>query len=350
VSREQEHLPDLRGRSAATYIRVGGNPENGGVPTITAVQADITTVTADAIVNAASKSMGGGGGGVNGAIHRAGGPAILAECAERYPNGLAVGAAGWTTAGDLPARWVIHTVGPNYSAGQHDRGLLRLCYRRGLDLADELGARTVAFPLIGTGSYGWPRSDAIAVAVEAIATSGCLVDHVQLVAVDQEAYEEVGHILARSTPLRILQGVRALHRRGYQWIRIRPGMSPSGMHWRVSIMALDKLSHVQGDQSVSDWDRGILYSSGSGTDFAGSGVTVTTSPDQVADIILAAMPALRAIHSDAEYARWYDELVSLVERHDTVPIAYADYFDGTLGWELGWGSGRWHRHPPDPRR
>src|SRR5690606_24248599 len=104
-----------------------------------------------------------------GAIHRAGGPAILRECIERYPHGLATGDAGWTTAGEMPARWVIHTVGPNHAAGERDRDLLVSCYRRSLEVADELGARSVAFPLISAGVYAWPLADAITVAVETVA-------------------------------------------------------------------------------------------------------------------------------------------------------------------------------------
>ena len=124
------------------------------MPIITAVHGDITTQRVHAIVNAANNAMRGGGG-VDGAIHRGGGPAILRDCIERFPNGLATGDAGWTTAGDLPAEWVIHTVGPNYRAGQRDRALLVSCYRRVLEVADELGGRTVAFPLIN--QYGHLR-------------------------------------------------------------------------------------------------------------------------------------------------------------------------------------------------
>jgi O-acetyl-ADP-ribose deacetylase (regulator of RNase III) len=123
------------------------------VPIITAVQGNITEQDVDAIVNAANTTTRGGGG-VDGALHRTGGPRILRECIQRFPIGLAVGDAGWTTAGDLPAQWVIHTVGPNYRAGQRDRALLESCYRRALEEADELGARSVAFPLISTGNYG----------------------------------------------------------------------------------------------------------------------------------------------------------------------------------------------------
>jgi O-acetyl-ADP-ribose deacetylase (regulator of RNase III) len=150
---------------------------------IRAVHADITTCHVDAIVNAASNRMRGGGG-VDGAIHRAGGPAILADCVARFPDGLATGDAGWTTAGELPARWVIHCVGPNHNAGQGDRTLLESCYRRALEVADELGARSVAFPLISAGVYGWPLDDAIRAAVDTIADAGTSVDDVQLVARD----------------------------------------------------------------------------------------------------------------------------------------------------------------------
>lgn len=163
---------------------------------ITAVLGDITQQRVDAIVNAANTAMRGGGG-VDGAIHRAGGPSILRECIDRFPDGLATGDAGWTTAGELPARWVIHTVGPNYAAGQRDRSLLQSCYRRALQLADELGATSVAFPLISAGVYGWPREDAIAVAVETIAAEDTRVAEARIVAFGRDGYEAVLRQLER---------------------------------------------------------------------------------------------------------------------------------------------------------
>ncbi len=166
-------------------------------PQITAVRGDITTIAVDAVVNAANNAMRGGGG-VDGAIHRAGGPAVLADCIARFPRGLATGDAGWTAAGDLPARWVIHTVGPDRRAGQTDRGLLESCYRRSLEVADELGARSVAFPLISAGVYGWPRRDAIAAAVETITGTRTDVEDIRLVAFDQSALEEIETVLAHS--------------------------------------------------------------------------------------------------------------------------------------------------------
>ncbi|PVG83276.1 O-acetyl-ADP-ribose deacetylase [Nocardioides gansuensis] len=159
-------------------------------PTVTVVKGDITTVQADAIVNAANNAMRGGGG-VDGAIHRAGGPAILADCVARFPDGLATGDAGWTTAGDLPARWVIHTVGPNHRAGQTDRSLLTSCYRRCLEVADELGARTVAFPLISAGVYGWPLDDAVDAAVETLSAAGSAVEEARLVAFSDATYASI---------------------------------------------------------------------------------------------------------------------------------------------------------------
>jgi O-acetyl-ADP-ribose deacetylase (regulator of RNase III) len=150
---------------------------------IEVVTGDITTLEVDAVVNAANSRMRGGGG-VDGAIHRAGGPAVLQDCIARFPNGLTTGDAGWTTAGDMPARWVIHTVGPNHAAGQTDRSLLTSCYRRCLEVADELGVAGIAFPLISAGVYGWPKDDAIAAAVDTIAETPTRVRRAMLVAFD----------------------------------------------------------------------------------------------------------------------------------------------------------------------
>jgi len=154
---------------------------------LTVVQGDITEQDVDAVVNAANRAMRGGGG-VDGAIHRAGGPAVLQDCIDRFPHGLATGDAGWTTAGELPARWVIHVVGPNYRAGQTDRGLLTSCYVRALAVADELGARSVAFPLVSAGIYGWPKDDAVAVAVETLRSTPTQVEEARMVAFDAAAY------------------------------------------------------------------------------------------------------------------------------------------------------------------
>ncbi|GAA1853745.1 macro domain-containing protein [Asanoa iriomotensis] len=169
------------------------------MPVIVAVLGDITTQDVDALVNPANAAMRGGGG-VDGAIHRAGGPAILRECVARFPGGLATGDAGWTTAGELPARWVVHTVGPNYRAGERDRALLVSCYRRALEVADELGARSVAFPLISAGVFGWPRADAIAVAVGTLAAAQTRVEDVRLVAVDEGTYQQIRAALLVTSP------------------------------------------------------------------------------------------------------------------------------------------------------
>jgi len=160
------------------------------MPTVTAVHGDITAQQVDAIVNAANNAMRGGGG-VDGAIHRAGGPGILQDCIARFPRGLATGDAGWTTGGDLPSRWVVHTVGPNWNAGQRDRELLASCYRRSLQVADELGARSIAFPLISAGVYGWPREDAIQVAVDTILATEVQLDDARIVAFDESAFQAV---------------------------------------------------------------------------------------------------------------------------------------------------------------
>lgn len=150
---------------------------------LSVIQGDITTQHVDAVVNAANRAMRGGGG-VDGAIHRAGGPAILEDCVARFPDGLATGDAGWTTGGDMPAGWVIHTVGPNYAAGERDPELLESCYVRSLAVADELGAKSVAFPLISAGVYAWPKQDAINTAIRSIREADTRVKSVSLVAFD----------------------------------------------------------------------------------------------------------------------------------------------------------------------
>ena len=161
---------------------------------LTVVQGDITTQEVDAVVNAANRRMRGGLG-VDGAIHAAGGPEVLEDCKRRFPHGLETGEAGWTTAGRMPARWVIHVVGPNYAAGQRDRGLLTSCYSGALAVADELGARTVAFPLVSAGVYGWPRQDAISAAVETLRSTPTSVEEARLVAFGWSAYDEIAAAL-----------------------------------------------------------------------------------------------------------------------------------------------------------
>ena len=150
------------------------------------VTGDITEQTVDAVVNAANRSMRGGGG-VDGAIHRAGGPEILADCVARFPDGLATGGAGWTTAGDLPARWVIHVVGPNWNAGQREPDLLASCYREALRVADELGVGSIAFPGVSTGIYGWPLDDAAQIAVRTVRETPSDVAEARFVAFDDRS-------------------------------------------------------------------------------------------------------------------------------------------------------------------
>ena len=157
---------------------------------IEVVEGDITQQQVDAVVNAANRAMRGGAG-VDGAIHRAGGPAVLEDCRRRFPRGLATGDAGWTTAGDLAATWVIHVVGPNRHRGETDRSLLTSCYRRALEVADELGATSIAFPLISAGAYGWPQDDAIDAAVETLRTTPTEVRLARIEAFGAATFERV---------------------------------------------------------------------------------------------------------------------------------------------------------------
>jgi O-acetyl-ADP-ribose deacetylase len=165
---------------------------------IEVVQGDITEQDVDAIVNAANSSLLGGGG-VDGAIHDKGGPAILAECrdlrAVRYVEGLPTGLAVATTAGDLPAQWVIHTVGPIYQSRVDQAHLLRACYTNSIAVADEVGARTIAFPLISSGVFGWPLEDAIHQALTAMRGAQTAVEQARLVLFGQPTYEAARRLL-----------------------------------------------------------------------------------------------------------------------------------------------------------
>lgn len=163
---------------------------------ITVVHGDITAQEVDAVVNAANSRMRGGGG-VDGAIHAAGGPAVLQDCIARFPDGLPTGRAGWTTAGELPARWVIHVVGPNWNAGERDRTLLTSCYRNALGVADELDARSIAFPLVSAGIYGWPKDDAVAAAIETLAETPTSVEEARIVAFGNAMFDLVSSALDR---------------------------------------------------------------------------------------------------------------------------------------------------------
>jgi len=158
---------------------------------ITLRRGDITDEEVDAIVNAANHGLLGGGG-VDGAIHRRGGPEILAECrrlrSERYPDGLPTGHAVATTAGQLKARWVIHTVGPTYAKTKDKSSLLADCYRNSLRIADEVGAATVAFPAISTGVYRWPMADAARIAIGVVREADTRVTEVRFVLFTSSAY------------------------------------------------------------------------------------------------------------------------------------------------------------------
>lgn len=167
------------------------------MPRIELVTGDITAERVDAIVNAANSSLLGGGG-VDGAIHRAGGPSILAECRElratTLPRGLPVGDAVATGAGRLRARWVVHTVGPVWpgagAEADERRELLRAAYRNSLELAARLGAASVALPAVSAGVYGWPADDAAAVALTAADTTDAAPELVRFVLFSSRMHEE----------------------------------------------------------------------------------------------------------------------------------------------------------------
>ncbi|WP_067459377.1 O-acetyl-ADP-ribose deacetylase [Actinomadura macra] len=158
---------------------------------ISLIRGDITEQQVGAVVNAANSSLLGGGG-VDGAIHRRGGSAILDECrklrASHYGGGLPTGQAVATTGGDLPAAWVIHTVGPVYSSGEDRSDQLVSCYRESLRVADELGVDSIAFPAVSAGIYGWPVDDVARIAVDTVRSTPTQVSDARFVLFSQDAY------------------------------------------------------------------------------------------------------------------------------------------------------------------
>ncbi|GAA4674485.1 O-acetyl-ADP-ribose deacetylase [Gordonia humi] len=307
------------------------------MPRIDVTQGDITRVDADAVVNAANTRMRGGGG-VDGAIHRAGGRAILEDCIRRFPDGLAAGGAGYTTAGDLPAQYVIHTVGPNFSAGQRDRSLLESCYRNSLAVADDLGLRRVAFPLISAGVYGWPIDDAIAAAVDTVAGAMTSVETVTFVAFNDELADRLRTHQMLATPLRILAGLREAHRRGRGDLRFVPYIYATGA-WRIEI-GTRRAVHDQGSSPRVGDAGGILrYSSAQGTEFGSGRVTGATPVGAVADLIIASTAEENGVRSPA-YGAWLDALIDACTDKRALPYAFDDE-DGADGqvWRLTGGHG-----------
>ncbi|WP_026923608.1 O-acetyl-ADP-ribose deacetylase [Glycomyces arizonensis] len=167
---------------------------------ISIISGDITEQRVDAIVNAANSSLMGGGG-VDGAIHRRGGPAILQECkqlrASQYANGLPTGKAVATTAGNLPARWVIHTVGPVYSPTEDRSELLASSYRESLAVADNLGADSIAFPAVSAGVYGWPAVSAARIALETVESAASSIADIRFVLLSPEVLDAFRNVSER---------------------------------------------------------------------------------------------------------------------------------------------------------
>jgi O-acetyl-ADP-ribose deacetylase len=167
---------------------------------LTAVQGDITQQQVTAVVNAANERMRGGGG-VDGAIHRAAGPGLLRELEERFPHGLPTGQAGWSTGHRLAAPYVIHVVGPIYDGSGSNRHELESCYARALGVADELISAaslddfTIAFPLVSAGVYGWPKDDAIRCAVDTLRSTSTHVTRATLVAFDHSTLMRIQSVL-----------------------------------------------------------------------------------------------------------------------------------------------------------
>ncbi|MWC00123.1 macro domain-containing protein [Agromyces seonyuensis] len=299
---------------------------------VTALQGDLTVQAVDAVVNAASPAMRGGGG-VDGAIHRAGGPSILAECIERFPHGLPVGEAGWTGAGDLPARWVVHAVGPNRHVGETDPAVLVSAFRRSLEVAALLGAESVAVPLIGAGVYGWSVRDSANAAVAALSGMPGQFEEVRIVHPDADVVRTVEGALRMGTTVRLLEGVRELHRRGFQGVRVRCGLAPSGLFWRFHV-----LTPEGGD---------LGWSSGAEHDYFGLHVDPSTPSGAVADRMLELLPPIEPSR-DPVYAGWLSGLIAVAVAEHAAPFSFADFPLEHPGYSVGAAAYPYEPDPPAP--
>ncbi|RDH11916.1 macro domain-containing protein [Tsukamurella pulmonis] len=310
------------------------------VPLLRVVCGDITQIRAEVVVNAANRAMRGGGG-VDGAIHRVGGPAILEDCIRRFPDGLPTGGVGWTAAGELPARYVVHAVGPNHGAGEDDPALLRSCYSGAIRTATDLGARSMAVPLISAGVYRWPLDEAISIALETILETPGDLDVITLVVFDDTVEARVRDLLgaglaAHWVPYRILDAVVHLHEAGYRQLRCTPYVYATG-HWRAEIT-------VAGARAAAD--PVARYSSAAGQDYLDMRVEPWTSPVEVAAEVLRHLD--RGLVPDRDprhdaYVRWFGGLRSLAARRRAYPVAFREY-DELPGWSVGDGP----RYPDPP--
>jgi hypothetical protein len=221
-------------------------------------------------------------------------------------------------------------------------------------VADSLGARTVAFPVLSSGIFGWPFHDAVRTAVDTIALARTDVREAYLVAHGARALQAVQTALGVSTPLRVLQGLRELYRRGYQQLRLQPGMSPSGAHWRISITTAENLR--PGDPTPFDTPRDgtrvLHYSTADRAMVDGREVTAGTTPTEAAAIILdhVGNPDPEPVHP--RYTAWFASLIAEVETATSatgqaLPVDHAEDVRDRDAWELGRDSG--HLHPAPPR-
>lgn len=144
----------------------------------------------------------------------------------------------------------------------------------------------------------------------------------------------------------ILEAVAVLHSRGCHRIRILPGMSSSGVHWRIAVTVAENMVDEGGNLSLQDWEAAFNYTTGTGAEIAGRSVTGATTPEEIADVIVGSLPSAISDGADQAYVQWYARLLDLVHRYHALPVAYAEYSDPAAGWEIGWGGNVYVSTPP----
>lgn len=312
----------------------------GGMVNVKVEVGNVALQEVDAVVNPANKRMRGdfGAQSVESAIYAASGPQLAAHVRKAFPDGLSVGETGTTPGFDLPAGHIVHVVVPRHQQHQEGSEALVAAYEKSLQAASDVGAQSLALPILGAGFNGWPLEVSVKAALEALRSLPPQLSEVTLVAGDESRAEAVEMGLSEAVPLRLLQGVGVLHRKGYGQVGIFPSISPNGVSWRLPIKAVPRCEDF-------GWETGggrvVRYGTAGGTkvdiweDHTRIGrlrLTSLSTPEDAANLILAGLGPLKPTACPG-YEIWYAALLSVCEGLGALPISYADFYDRD-GWEI----------------
>ncbi|KRN88590.1 hypothetical protein IV53_GL000555 [Ligilactobacillus ceti DSM 22408] len=279
---------------------------------------DITKLKVDAIVNTSSCYLDDYTG-FQGAIKKAAGTEMETEFKLKFETGIKEGTSGFTKGYNLPAKYIIHTVIPQRNF--FNPTSLKNCYESILKTASEIEIKSLALPLLGCGDKGWTMDESLKVALRVFINCDHDIDEIFIVTDKEDEFKAVNAVIRKKRCLLLLEGVRELHRRGYQNVRILPYMAPSGVFWRLDIF--DTITNNK-----------LRYSSGGQEQLGNSIVQVDDSSSKVADVIFKELSLTEVQKADQEYAIWLDCLVEASIGIFQLPWAFAEYVE-TDCWHLG---------------